>query len=338
MPRPPRVEFPDALFHVTTRGVLKNAIVRDDHDRVRWCEYLKQAVARFGLELYAFALLDNHFHLFLGAPNTNLAAAMQYLNGSYAAYFNARHERKGHLFENRYRAVLIESQGHYTEVSRYIHLNPVRAGIVKRPEQYPWSSYPGYYYGRMPLSWVNYSRVLAEFVAGGMPPRTKGVRPLLFWKEPLERCRQFVAAGIGQRLAPPWARAVGGWLLGSPKFVAKTYALLAKDRGDTRWDSRASLGNRAIDATLDKIATAVCKEFSATPDQLKSRDFKARPARRAFALLARVSAGHSLQSVAACLGITSRARAFDLAKAAEAQKPKDDEFRKQIARLDSQLT
>ena len=159
----------------------------------------------------------------------------------------------------------------------------------------------------------------------------------MFWKEPLERYRQFVAAGIGQRLAPPWVRAVGGWLLGSPKFVAQIYALLAKDRRDTRWDSRASLGKRAIDATLDQIAAVVRKAFGVTPDQLKSRDLKARPARRAFALLARVSGGHSLQSVAAYLVITSRARAYDLAKAAEAQKAKDDEFRKQIARLYSQL-
>ena len=130
MPRPPRVESAETLYHVTVRGVQKSAIVRDDHDRIRWLEYLKAAVNRAGLELYAFTLMDNHFHLFLSTPKANLGEAMQYLNGSYAAYFNARHERKGHLFDNRYHAVLVESQGHYLEVSRYVHLNPVRAKLL----------------------------------------------------------------------------------------------------------------------------------------------------------------------------------------------------------------
>ena len=268
MPRPPRVEFPEALYHVTARGVLKNAIVRDDHDRVRWHDYLKAAVTRAGLELYAFALLDNHFHLFLSAPNANLGVAMQYLNGAYAMYFNKRHERSGHLFERRYRGILIENRGHYTEVSRYIHLTPVRAGAVERPEEYAWSSYPGYHFGRMPLSWLNYGRVLAEFTPIKPTTATKGVRPLLLQKEARERYREFVAAGVGRKLAPPWARAVGGWLLGSPKFTARIYALLAKDRKDSRWDSRATQGPRAIDATLDEIAQAVCRHFGVSIEEL----------------------------------------------------------------------
>jgi REP element-mobilizing transposase RayT len=311
MPRPLRVEFPEALYHVTARGVLKNAIVRDDHDRVRWHDYLKAAVTRAGLELYAFALLDNHFHLFLCAPNSNLAEAMQYLNGSYAAYFNARHERKGHLFENRYHAVLIESQGHYTEVSRYVHLNPVRAGVVKHPEQYPWSSYPGYYYGRMPLSWLNYGRVLAEFGEG---------------KIARERYREFVAAGVGVKLAPPWARAVGGWLLGSPKFVAKTYAILAKDRKDSRWDSRATQGPRAIDATLDEIAAAVCAKFRITQEQLKTRDVKIRAARRAFAFIAREQAGYSLKSIGGHLGIANKGTVYRLVVSGTKHAKPNNEF------------
>jgi REP element-mobilizing transposase RayT len=320
MPRPLRIQFPEALYHVTARGVDKAPIVRDDHDRMRWCEYLKAAVTRFGLELYAFALLDNHFHLFLSAPNTNLNAAMHYLNGAHAMYFNTRHQRKGHLFEKRYHATLIESQGHYTTISRYIHLNPVRAGLADRPEQYAWSSYPGYHSGRMPLSWLNYTRVLAEFGEG---------------KEARERYRKFVTEAIGKKLTPPWAYAAGGWLIGTPKFTARVYTLLAKDRKDNRWDSRASQGKRAIEATLDEIAQAVCKECRVSAEQLKSRESNARAARRAFALLAREHAGYSLKSIAAHIGVNSNAAVAHVVRRAADRVQKNEEFRRLITRLDS---
>jgi REP element-mobilizing transposase RayT len=322
MPRPLRVEFPDALYHITARGVLKAPIVRDDHDRIRWTDYLKEAVRRFGLELYAFALMDNHFHLFAASPLANLGKAMQYLNGAYAMCFNKRHERSGHLFEKRYHAVLIESQGHYTEVSRYIHLNPVRAGAVEKPEQYAWSSYPGYHFGRLPLPWLNYGRVLAEFGEG---------------KEARARYREFVAHGIGKKLAPPWANAIGGWLLGSPRFTAKIYALLAKDAKDSRWDSRATQTPRALDATLDEIAAAVCKEFKVAPEQLKTRSAASRAARRAFALLARHHAGHSLKAIGQRLQITVPCSVLDIVKRASARAEKSGPFRQHISRLESRL-
>jgi REP element-mobilizing transposase RayT len=334
MPRPPRIEAPDALYHVTARGVQKSAIVRDDHDRVRWFDYLKEAVSRHGLELYAFALMDNHFHLFLSTPRANLSEAMQYLNGSYAAYFNARHERKGHLFENRYRAILIESQGHYVEVSRYVHLNPVRAGLVKRPEDYAWSSYIGYHSGRMPLSWLNYGRVLAEFSTANP---TKGVRPLLLEKEARERYREFVAAGVGKKIAPPWAHAIGGWILGSPRFAAKTYALLAKGPKGDRWDSRAGSG-KAVDATLDEIARAVCDHFNITMGELMTSGKNRALARAAFVFLARERAGFSLKSIGMFIGVASRGAVFAMGRRASAKAGEKKEFYKMISQLEGRLT
>ena len=333
MPRPPRVEFPEALYHVTARGVLKSAIVRDDHDRVRWCDYMKEAVRRFGLELYAFALLDNHFHLFLSTPLANLWPAMQYLNGAYAAYFNARHERKGHLFEKRYRAILIESQGHYTEVSRYIHLNPVRAGLAERPEDYAWSSYPGYHSGRLPLPWLNYGRVLAEYTTEVL---NKGVRPL-YSTHARERYREFVARGVGKKLAPPWLHAVGGWLLGSPKFASKIYALLAKDARGDRWDSRARQGSRGIDVTLDEMAQAVCKEFGITLEQLKARDARVRAASSAFVFLARERGGFSLKSIGERIGVDNPGTVFMVGRRASARVAKMGEFRETAMKIESAL-
>ena len=117
----------------------------------------------YGWRLHAFALMTNHEHLFLETPEPNLSAGMHLLNGSYTGYYNARHRRVGHLFQGRFKAHLVEEDGYFTEISRYLHLNPVRAKLVARPEQWKWSSYAGYRNPKAALEWVTYNRVLGEF-------------------------------------------------------------------------------------------------------------------------------------------------------------------------------
>jgi len=119
-----------------SRGNERRPIVRDDVDRRHRLEWLERAVVGYGWRLHAFVLMSNHDHLFVETPEANLSAGMQFLNGSYTSYFNWRHRRAGHLFQGRFKAQLVEEEGHYTEVSRYIHLNPVRAGLVDRPERW----------------------------------------------------------------------------------------------------------------------------------------------------------------------------------------------------------
>ena len=127
-----------------SRGNERRAIVRDDVDRQRRLDWLQRTVETYGWRLHAFALMTNHDHLFLETPEPNLSAGMHLLNGSYTGYFNLRHRRVGHLFQGRFKAHLVEEEGYFTEISRYIHLNPVRAKLVERPEQWKWSSYGGY--------------------------------------------------------------------------------------------------------------------------------------------------------------------------------------------------
>ena len=133
MARPLRIEFAHALYHVTSRGNARQKVFRDDRDYQRRLDWLRRAVETYGWRLHAFALMPNHDHLFVETPLANLSAGMHYLNGSYTSYFNRRHKQVGHLFQGRFKAVLIENEGHYWEVSRYIHLNPVRAGLAQRP-------------------------------------------------------------------------------------------------------------------------------------------------------------------------------------------------------------
>ncbi len=323
MPRPPRVEFPDALYHVTTRGVHKAPIIVDDHDRVRWMEYLKQAVTRFGLRLYAFVLMDNHFHLFVCTPNANLGKAMQYLNGSYAMYFNTRHEKSGHIFERRYHAVLVENEGHYTEVSRYIHLNPVRAGIVAQPKDYAWSSYPIFHWGRMALPWLDCEEVLGEFGEG---------------KEARQRYRNFVADGMNKKIASPRSKAIGGWLLGSHRFAAKIYAMLASDNNNGRWDSRAAVSQNHLDASLDEIARGVCKSFGIPKELLKKKSADTRGARNAFIYIARHKAGASLESIASYIEIGNKGTISRTAKRERELIQKNRRHRELISRITSTIS
>jgi putative transposase len=183
MSYPPRIQFAGALYHVTMRGVDRRAIVKDDVDRELWVALLARAVAKARPALHAWCLMTNHFHLLVDTPQANIAALMQLLNASYAQMFNRRHGRSGPLFQGRYHSLLIEREAHLLETARYIVLNPVRAGICDRADEWPWSSYrataglirqPRY----LSTSWLlqqfardveTAQRRFAEFVAEGAP-------------------------------------------------------------------------------------------------------------------------------------------------------------------------
>jgi len=141
MARPLRLEFPGALYHVTSRGNEQRAIFRSDRDRKAFLGFLGETVRRFGWSVTAYVLMTNHFHLVFQTPEPNLSRGMHWLNSTYAGWFNRTHKRRGHLFEGRFKAFLIEKEPYFAEVLRYVVLNPVRAHMVERPENYKWSSY-----------------------------------------------------------------------------------------------------------------------------------------------------------------------------------------------------
>src|ERR1017187_5407979 len=141
MARPLRIEFAGALYHLTSRGNERRNIFRSDRDRKAFLTLLGIAAKRFGWSVTAWVLMSNHFHLVIQTLEPNLSRGMQWLNGSYAGYFNRVHGRCGHLFQGRFKAFLIDKETYFAEVLRYVVLNPVRATMVERPEQYKWSSY-----------------------------------------------------------------------------------------------------------------------------------------------------------------------------------------------------
>jgi REP element-mobilizing transposase RayT len=206
MSRRLRIEFEGAIYHVMARGHGRQKIVRDEADRQRLVQGLEHTVIRSGWELLSYVILDNHLHLMFRTPRANLAAGMQAFLSGYAIGFARRHRRPGPLFQSRYRADMIEDETYYWPVSRYIHLNPVRAGLVARPEQWELSSYPGYRYARRRQPWVAYNTLLA---AGKSESRA----------DPAVAYIRFVEKGLSDPPESPFRAAFGGWILGSEKFI-----------------------------------------------------------------------------------------------------------------------
>jgi REP-associated tyrosine transposase len=141
MGRALRPQFEDAIYHVTVLGNRRSAIFVDDDDRLLFLGFLGNVVRRMGWELHSWCLMTSHYHLSLTTPAANIARGMHLLNCRHARLFNDRHGYEGHVFKGRYGSRVVESESHLLGVYRYIALNPVRAGICERPEDWPWGSY-----------------------------------------------------------------------------------------------------------------------------------------------------------------------------------------------------
>ena len=147
MTTPARICYSGAHYHIVSRGNNKSELFVDDADRFRYLELIRDRAEYFQLKIYAYVLMSNHVHLFLETMQPNISSAMHGINWDYTSYFNKRHSRTGHLFEARFKSRLIQTDKYFLAVVRYIHLNPVKAGIVRRPEDYEWSSHRGYLHG-----------------------------------------------------------------------------------------------------------------------------------------------------------------------------------------------
>lgn len=161
MPRPDRIAFDGAIYHVTIRGNNDEVVFRDDQDYGTYLERLTRTIRRHAISLLAFGLMTNHIHLVVRTPQPNISSAMQWLHGCYAASFNRRHHRRGHLFGDRFFGSIVDTDDYLLESTRYIHLNPVRAGLVQRPEDHRWSSYARYISGKDDLVPTDPDAVLA---------------------------------------------------------------------------------------------------------------------------------------------------------------------------------
>ncbi|MBI4190153.1 MAG: transposase [Betaproteobacteria bacterium] len=210
MSRPLRLEFEGALYHVTSRGDRREPIFEDDADREAWLVVVGQGLERFDATAFAYCLMGNHFHLVVQTRQPNLSRLMRQINGVYTQRYNRRHAKVGHLFQGRFKAVVVDEEAYFLEVCRYVDLNPVRAKMAKRPQDWPWSSYRAHTGRVTSPAWLD-SPALHRRLAPRAPRR-----------DGPDAYARFVAQGRGVKL---WDEALAGQIfLGGEAFVKRMQA------------------------------------------------------------------------------------------------------------------
>jgi len=237
-----RVEFDGAIYHLMSRGVARMPVFHDDDDRETFLERVGGLVADGALVVHAFCLMANHYHLLCETPNGGLARIVRHINGDYAAAFNSRHRRVGHLWQGRYKAILVEGGSYLLECSRYIHLNPNRSRLTRPAGRYRWSSYRSYVGGSPCVPWVSTGRVLEAF---------KGDRTAY---------RRWVESARGEKAVSPFERAVAGLILGSTSFISKVKEMIAERPKTPEEPSLRNLARQGAPAP-ELVEAAVAEVF-----------------------------------------------------------------------------
>jgi REP element-mobilizing transposase RayT len=242
MARPLRIEYQDAFYHIIQRGIERRSIFASDDDKNKFLYYLDLAHTAYAAIIHTYVLMDNHYHIILQTPKANLSKIMHYLNTSYAAYFNAKRKRRGPLYQGRYKAILIQQDEYLHHLSRYIHLNPVRANITKDPAGYPWSSYRYFTSSSTPPRWLETDFILSIF------DKNNKMSKILYSK--------FVRDSIGSEKKIIDENTIKGIILGNGDFAEN----IIRNFVDSRIDSEIPLINelkRKKEPSLENISSLV---------------------------------------------------------------------------------
>jgi len=239
MARPLRICYPGAFYYITSRGNERKYLFKSKGDREKFLSYLKSATQRYGALIHVYCLMSNHYHLLMETPLGNLSQIMQHINGAYTTYFNVRHRRSGHLFQGRYKAILVDIDRYAKELSRYIHLNPVRAGIIDTPETYDWSSYPYFIGHKKTPEWLITNFILSYF--GKKVSKAQ------------KNYRNFVDAILGQEYNNPLNNVVNSTILGSAEFTEEIKKKYLKDKyGDRNLPALIAFSHRPTIENIEK--------------------------------------------------------------------------------------
>jgi putative transposase len=317
LPRPFRLEYPGACWHVYNRGVDRRDIFLDDTDRCFFVDLLGQVAAEYKWRVFAYAEMTNHYHGFVQTLEPTLSRGMQALEGDFAARFNRRRRRVGALFQSRFRAHLVERRSYLLELARYIVLNLVRARMVERPDDWAWSSYRATAGLVRPPEWLDVRTILDHFDEWD---RSSAMR--LY--------REFVAAGVGLARSP-WEDLRACVYHGSDRFMAQVEELTAK-RPEKPSDSALQRNVRAL--TPSTIADLVESHFSTA---LLPKRWRNEEARLVYAWLSRQESVATYREIGDRLSLSAPGARSLFARAVQLERTNRD-FRKRLQTLQLQIS
>lgn len=317
MARPLRVEYPGAFYHVINRGNAGENLFKGIRDREKFLEYLETAIERFSLKIYTYCLMTNHFHVLLETRLPNLSQAIQWVNVSYAGYFNRKYQRNGHLFQGRFKSILVDADEYLKQLSRYIHLNPVRANLVEHPDEYKWSSYSTITGKTKEPAWLESAWLLSQF----------GTQR----KQAITNYKKFVEEANTKDLKNPAKDLSGGFILGSPDFVIWIKETFLSTRSDE--NEIPQLRELKPRINIDQIVEAVCREFNCEIETILQKGRKRNVARDVAIYLVRVLSGEKGKNIGEYFGNISGAAITRRYNCLVKQIENNKRFRNRIQRL-----
>jgi len=316
MARGLRIQFPGAFYHIITRGNEKRPIFIDDSDRKKYLEIIGNYKRDFGFYLYCYTLMTNHNHLLIETPMGNISRIMLCVNTNYAVYFNRRHNRVGHLFQGRYKSIVVDKEAYLLRLLRYIHLNPVRAKMVRSPKEYKWSSHRVYISGKDTSGLIDTEPVLGRF------GNTKEMQITAY--------RDFVESEIGSE--HPGFEVKEGQFLGDDDFINNVKKNRIRDITENKEILQRSM-------TFDEILSGVARFYKTEESEIRySRGHKSVLLRYITIWFARKWTNMTLKDIGECFGGMPHSGVFFGIKRVEREMCTNKEFAKNIQRLAKVLT
>ena len=314
MSRPLRIEFSGAVYHVMNRGAARQRTFVDGPDCQAFLNTLGEAHRRWGIEVFSYCLMSNHYHVCLTTPKGNLSRVMRHVDGLYTQRFNRHHHRDGALFRGRYKAILIDKDQYLSQVVRYIHLNPVGAGRVQQPQDYPWSSHQYYLKPQGAPQWLRSGEVLEQI-------------------GPRAAFHEFVLSGNEESLEKYYAAKRQGPVLGREEFIERVGVPDRKlDREVPRYH------RRALQVNPDRVIGRVAGQYRIAPGEvLRGVRGKGNEARKVAMYLVTRCCDRTLSETARLFGLGSYGAVGWVCHGVKARMERERRFRDEIDRLTAEL-
>jgi len=310
MSRPLRIQYPGAVYHIMNRGRVRQPTFVDDADNLAFLDTLAEAHRLWGIEVFAYSLMGNHYHLCLRTPKGNLSRVMRHVDGIYTQRFNRRHRRDGTLFRGRYKAILIDADDYLAAVVRYIHLNAVEAGLAKMPEEYRWASHRYYLQAKGVPEWLDTEEALEQI----------GARVAF---------HEFVLTGNEETLKHYYEARRQSPILGSEAFIER---IRRPDVPATREHPRYE--RRVVQVGLERVINEVVRQYKVTREEIfHTTRGRQNEARKVALYLIKRCCDRTLPEIAEYFGIGNYTTVSWSCRAIASQMAKEKNFRERIGKI-----